>query len=102
MILFNTTFIVDVSAKAPFISWARNTLIPEAVASGIFTDPLMTRILPPDDEPCESESFAVQLKAESEDAVKSWQEKNFPSLFLPLAEEYPQSVLPFSTFMEII
>lgn len=104
MILFNTTFIVDPTLKTTFLDWAKTTLIPRTLASGLFTDPLAMRVLPPEiqAEPCETESYAIQFKSSSLEAATAWAQSGFLELFAPLAKQYPQAILPFSTFMEII
>ncbi len=102
MILFNTTFVVENSLKANFLLWVSKVLLPAAAESGLLTDPLVSRILQPDDDPCEAESFAVQFKSESLETAKVWRDSVFPELFHLISKENPQSILPFSTFMEII
>lgn len=102
MILFNTTFVVDLTISRQFLSWVKSTFIPEALSSGIFEAPLLTRILSQEGEPSEAESFALQFKSRSLAEVRQWQQEIFPALYQVIAEKHPGAVLPFSTYMEIL
>lgn len=102
MILYNTTFVVDIQVIEPFRSWVLSTFIPRALESGVFFDPLFTKIVPqlPQDET--SESFAVQFKAQEMVDAQNWNDTVSLRLVGDIQNVYRDSVLAFSTFMEII
>ena len=101
MIQLNTTFCVDPSVENSFLAWVRETYIPDAVASGIFSSPRLLRIeheVQPD-----ALTYAVQLTAEHEADARLWHDtgRGF-SLRSDIMNRYPQKVLFFSTFMDIL
>lgn len=105
MILYNTTFIVDAHAIESFKAWVSASFIPAALESGIFIEPLLTRIIPPpevgqDDLAC---SFALQFKADDHAKANYWNEEIAPTLLQPLVLKHgAESILSFTTFMEIL
>lgn len=105
MILYNTTFIVDAHAIDSFKAWVSASFIPTALESGIFIEPLLTRIIPTadmgkDDSAC---SFALQFKADDHTKATIWNEEIAPKLLQPLALKHgAESILSFTTFMEIL
>lgn len=102
MILFNTTFIIDRRLTPMFNDWGNNIFIPAAVSSGLLCDPLFCKILPQDIEDEESESFAIQFKANTMDDAQSWADNEGASLIGDIQDGKEGLVLAFSTFMEII
>ena len=104
MVVYNTTFVVDSWVIEPFKSWVSSTFIPGALDGGVFIDPLFTRIVPQpaqdDDET--AESFAVQFKAREMADARNWNDTIGARLIGEIQNRYHDSVLSFSTFMEII
>lgn len=100
MILFNTTFVVHTSATDAFLGWVNDTFIPAAVDSGVFVEPLLTRILASHDP--EVVSFAVQFKAHSQSEAERWNNGDAALLMQDLHSRFGENILPFSTFMEIL
>lgn len=105
MILYNTTFIVDTHAVDSFKAWVSASFIPAALESGIFLEPLLTRIIPPADMAQEDSvcSFALQFKADDHTKATIWNEEIAPTILQPLALKHgAESILSFTTFMEIL
>ncbi len=101
MVLYNTTFVVDSRVIEPFKSWVASAFIPGALDSGVFIDPLFTRILSTQGDET-AESFAVQFKAREMADAQNWNDTTGARLIEDIQETYHDSVLAFSTFMEII
>lgn len=100
MVLLNTTFHVHNSVTAEFIDWVYRTYIPKAMASGLFTDPIVSRILVETDP--EGTSYAVQLRTNSHEKACQWHDNDAGDLKTGLAQKYGERILHFTTFMEII
>lgn len=102
MVLYNTTFVVDSRVIEPFKSWVASAFIPGALECGVFIDPLFTRILPQSMQDDTAESFAVQFKAREMADARNWNDSTGAKLIGDIQDAYHDSVLAFSTFMEII
>lgn len=102
MYLFNTTFIVDTHAVSYFRTWVSTCFIPKALTSSLFFDPLLTKIIQPEPSEDNVESYALQFKTHSLSEAQNWKESEARNLFGLIQSKYPESVLQFSTFMEII
>lgn len=100
MVLLNTTFHVHKSVEQQFIDWVHHTYIQQAMSSGLFTDPIVSRILIETDP--EGTSYAVQLRASSHEAAGLWHDNEAGRMKNALAEKYGERILHFTTFMEIV
>jgi hypothetical protein len=100
MILLNTTFHVHKSADALFNKWVKEIYLPIANESGLFSNPLFTRIMMQVDP--EATSYAVQLQALSHSKAEAWHDSIAAQLKKSLAQQVGERVLHFSTYMDII
>lgn len=100
MIILNTTFLVHKTIESQFIDWVHQTYLPTAQQSGIFTDPVFSRVLLETDP--EGTSYAIQLQAKSHTDATQWHESEAALLKNALAQKWGEKVLHFSTFMEIL
>ena len=100
MILLNTTFLVHKSIEQPFIAWLNDTYIPTAEKSGIFTEPLLSRVLIETDP--EATSYALQMRAHSHEDANNWHDQDATILKNSIFKLWGEKVLHFSTFMEFI
>lgn len=100
MTLLNTTFHVHKSVDALFIKWVKEIYLPVAMDSGLFKNPLFTRIMTQVDP--EATSYAVQLQASSHRDAEAWHDSTAAQLKDALAREVGERVLHFTTYMEIM
>ena len=100
MVLLNTTFHVHKSVDALFVKWVKEIYLPVAMQSGIFSNPLFTRIMTQVDP--EATSYAVQLQASSHSEAEKWHDISAAKLKDALSREVGERVLHFTTYMEII
>lgn len=100
MALLNTTFHVHKSVDALFVKWVKEIYLPVAMDSGVFKNPLFTRIMTQVDP--EATSYAVQLQARSLNDAETWHDDTAAKLKEALAREVGERVLHFSTYMQII
>ncbi len=100
MILFNTTFHVHKNADTAFRQWISHTYIPAALESGLLSSPLFTRIMIETDP--EAKSYALQFTAQSEHDVEMWRNGIAADHLHALSARHGESVLHFSTLMEIL
>lgn len=100
MTLLNTTFHVHKSVDALFIKWVKEIYLPVAMDSGLFKNPLFTRIMTQVDP--EATSYAVQLQTSSHRDAEAWNDSTSTQLKDALAREVGERVLHFTTYMEIM
>lgn len=100
MALLNTTFHVHKSVDALFIKWVKEIYLPVAMDSGLFKNPLFTRIMTQVDH--EATSYAVQLQASSHSDAEAWHDSTAAQLKDALAREVGERILHFTTYMEIM
>lgn len=70
MIVYNVTFSVDQDIADEWLSWMKNTHVPELLRSGIFENFKILKVLSHDDD--KTFSFAVQLYSRSMDKVEQY------------------------------
>lgn len=100
MALLNTTFHVHKSIDSLFIKWVKEIYLPVAMDSGLFKNPLFTRITTQVDP--EATSYAVQLQARSLSEAEAWHDDMAAKLKESLSREVGERFLHFTTYMEII
>ena len=98
MYILNTSFHVADSCVDRFVSWARETYIPAAIASGNLVDPLFTRIML-QVEPGTT-SFAIHFHCPSIERAQQWHDSVAAAMKESLHKELQGGVLYFTTFME--
>ncbi len=100
MILFNTTFIIDItSPPEPFLDWARKEYIPAALESPGVAGHTLALIDSPDEA---TRSYALQLVMAEEAAAAVWETTAEP-LRHRLESIYGKGkILWFSTYMDIL
>lgn len=102
MILFNITFAVSPQSENDFLEWASESFIPEINSCSSFSSPLLTRIIPQNPDEDQAQSFALQFKAESVEAVNRWIECSGGMALEKIHSKHGENVLFFATFMEIL
>lgn len=98
--ILNTTFVVHTSVEPAFLTWLREVYIPSIHAAGIFTRPVAARVLTriePD-----TDSIAVQATTSQRPEAEKWHNETAALLRDGLTARWPQRVMHFTTFMEII
>lgn len=98
MTIINTTFHVEKSVQNRFCEWVRKTYVPEALSSGILSDPCFSRILIEVQEDCLS--FAVSFKIRSVEQAVEWHDGHGAGLRRDLHSKFGDRVLFFTTYME--
>lgn len=100
MYIYNTSFHISDSVKHDFLAWLRSDYIPQAVASGLFTNQQLNRILTeisPD-----TTSYALQFTTPDLDRASDWDETAGAMLKQQMFRRFGEHALSFVTFMEII
>ncbi len=103
MILHNTTFVIVPAIERQFLQWMQNEYLPAIRSEETFHDALLTKIKPHADAEAEDAlSFALQFKAPDEESVGALWNGKASEILSRQQKVFGESMLMFSTVMEII
>ena len=100
MLVYNTTYHVQMSDARNFVIWLSESYIPEAEKTGDLKNPRILRILSHQEQ--DSECFSLQWEVESSAALHHWHTKVGAALNEEMMKIFKDQVLGFPTLMEVI
>ena len=100
MLIYNTTFHVEMADACNFVIWLRECYIPEAEKSGELKNPRILRILSHKEQ--DSECFSLQWEVEDSAVLHRWHTKVGAHLNGELKKTFKDKVIGFPTLMEVI
>ncbi|GAA0877355.1 DUF4286 family protein [Algoriphagus jejuensis] len=100
MILYNITINVSPDIEEDFISWMKETHIPEMLAIGVFDEHKFFRLL--HDSEDGSTNYCVQYFTENIDRMMDYEKNHAPLLRNKTQERYPSKAVMFQTLLETI
>lgn len=100
MIIFNTTFHVEDNSCDNYISFMKETYIPQAANSGFLLEPRFAKIHAQHEQ--SGSSYSLQFKVKNVDTLNYWFEKEGLSLQNELTTRFGNTALGFVTLMEEI
>lgn len=100
MIILNTTFFAEESLGDQLHGWIKETYLPAARRTGLFTDVEAVRIL--DQPEPGAVSFAVRCTANDLDSAREWHDNDGAGARDALHTRWGQRVVWFTTYMETI
>jgi hypothetical protein len=100
MIVYNITIKIDPAIKAEWLQWQHGEHIPEIMATGLFSEYRMFRLLEQDEE--EGITYVVQYFAGSMDAYQRYVEHHAPVLRRKALEKWGERFVAFRTVMELV
>lgn len=100
MILYNVTINVSPEIEADFLTWIRETHIPEVMATGLFTEHKFCRLIQRSEDG--STNYAVQYFTESMANMQEYERKYAAALQAKTQERYQDKALAFRTLLEIL
>ena len=99
MIIYNVTTSVDKPLLEQWLVWMRNTHIPEVMATGLFLDVRMCRVLSDDEE---SVSYATQYTCADMATYERYRDEHAPRLRAESEKYYGGSAVSFRTLLEVV
>ncbi|MGP1477210.1 MAG: DUF4286 family protein [Phocaeicola sp.] len=100
MIVYNTTYHVELPDARNFVTWVDTYLIPEVEKTGMLRNPRLTRILTHKEH--DSECFSMQWEAESLGMLQKFHTQYSPRITQELNKVFKNKVLGFDTLMEVV
>ena len=100
MILYNITINVTPDIEEDFVSWMRDTHIPEVLETGIFHEHKFFRLLHESEDG--STNYCIQYFTESIDKLMEYEKKHAALLRAKTTERYQDRAVAFRTLLESI
>lgn len=100
MYILNTTFVLDHSLTDVFVSWLKEVYLPAAMATGIFGNSRVAKILQ-DQDPL-TVNIACELSCESLSEAARWHDETASLLRDDIASRWGERVLNFSTYLKTL
>ena len=100
MLIYNTTFHVEMGDARNFVIWLNEFYIPEVEKSGELKNPRILRILSHKEQ--DSECFSLQWEVEDSATLHRWHVKQGAALNTEMMKVFKDKVIGFPTLMEVI
>ena len=100
MLIYNTTFHVEMDDARNFVIWLNECYIPEVEKSGDLKNPRILRILSHKEQ--DSECFSLQWEVENSSVLHHWHTTQGARLNDEMMKLFKDKVLGFPTLMEVI
>ena len=100
MLIYNTTFHVEMGDARNFVIWLNEFYIPEVEKSGELKNPRILRILSHKEQ--DSECFSLQWEVEDSATLHRWHVKQEAALNTEMMKVFKDNVIGFPTLMEVI
>lgn len=98
MLIFNTTFHTDDEVHEEFLHFMSTIYIPQAIKSGILTDPRFCRIRPNHQQ--HGSSYSLQFRVADDEALNKWHDDRGEVLHQRLIHKFGSKVTGFVTVMD--
>lgn len=100
MIIYNVTIKVDLDIHNEWVEWMKLEHIPRVLATGLFHDHRMLRILENDET--DGITYAVQYTARNLTDYFTYQAEHAPALQQEVADRYGDKFVAFRTVMRVV
>lgn len=100
MLLYNVTIKIAHAQHADWLAWMQGVHIPEVIATGLFTEYRLCRLLGEDET--EGVTYAIQYHCGSMDDFQAYQQAHALRLQKAHADRYANQYVAFRTLMEIV
>ncbi|UII28708.1 DUF4286 family protein [Fulvivirga maritima] len=98
MVLYNVTIGIDSDVEQEWLAWMKTTYIPTVMATGLFKDCQIFKVLGQDEEA--SVSYSFQYFTESVDKVVDYLDNHAPTIVQLLHKNYKDKHVAFRTLLQ--
>lgn len=99
MIVYNVTVNIDHDAHEAWVLWMRTTHIPEVMATGLFVESRMFRVLAEDEG---GSTYAIQYTAPDMLHYERYRDEHAPRLQAAAHKEFGGRFAAFRTLLELV
>ena len=100
MLIYNTTYQVEMADARNFVIWISECYIPEVEKNGKLNNPRLTQIL--SHQEADSECFSLQWEVEDTATLHRWHTEQGMALNEEMLKVFKDKVVGFPTLMEVI
>jgi hypothetical protein len=100
MIVYNVTINIDADVHTEWLAWMLETHIPEVLATGLFIESRISRMLI--EEEGNGITYSIQYTLDSMDKMKEYEELHAPRLRADVQARYDGKFGAFRTMMEVV
>ena len=100
MIVYNVTIIIDHSCHDEWLEWMKEIHIPEVMATGIFSDHKMLKII--EDYNPDGVTYGIQYFCPNMEALHHYESEFAPQLRQKTEERYSGKYGAFRTLLEVV
>lgn len=100
MLIYNTTYQIDIADAHNFVIWLSEHYMPEVEANGLLKHPRLTHILSHQEE--NSECFSLQWEVEDSATLHRWHIQQGMKLNQEMMKTFKDKVVGLPTLMEVI
>ncbi|WP_455674639.1 DUF4286 family protein [Phocaeicola sp.] len=100
MLIYNTTYQVEIGDAHNFVIWLSECYIPAVEEQGMLQNPRLTQILTHKEQ--ESECFSLQWEVEDSAKLHQWHTRQGMKLNAEMQKVFKDKVVGFPTLMEVI
>jgi hypothetical protein len=99
MIIYNVTINVDNDVHAEWLDWMKHTHIPEVMATGLFLDSRICRVLADDEGGL---TYAIQYTCADMATYERYRDQHAPRLQAETQKRYGGKFAAFRTLLEVM
>ncbi|MEX1191074.1 MAG: DUF4286 family protein [Brumimicrobium sp.] len=99
MVVYNVTVSIDVNVSDEWLSWMRETHIPDVMSTGHFKECRICRVQGEEEG---GKTYAIIYLAFSEEALNTYQEKHAPRLQAEHSKRFEGKFAAFRTLLSVI
>lgn len=100
MILYSVTVNIDNRVRDEWFEWMRNVHVPEVLATGLFVENKILRLL--NEEENDGTTYSFQYLLKSMEDYNAYQEKHAPALQAAHRNRYKDQFVAFRTLLEVV
>lgn len=100
MLVYNTTYHVEMSDARNFVIWLSESFIPQSEATGLLKNPRILRILSHKEQ--DSECFSLQWEVEDSATLHKWHTQLGMALNEEMMKLFKDHVIGIPTLMEVV
>jgi hypothetical protein len=101
MIIYNVTVNIEDDVHTDWISWMKQTHIPEVMKTGYFLENKIAKVLSTQEGET-GHTYAIQYTCHSMNDLEEYQEKHAPKLQEDHTKRYSGKFVAFRTLLEVV
>ncbi|MBR4048549.1 MAG: DUF4286 family protein [Bacteroides sp.] len=99
MLVYNTTYHIDLDQEKYFLIWMQEFYLPQIAPKGLLHSPRLLKVLSHRDE---GVCYSLQFEVESSAILHKWHQEQGAALNEELIKLFKDKVVGFPTLMEVV